>query len=242
MQKRVVSTIEEYLQPKEIFTLICKALSIQERAMMAFCFCSAGRISEVVGGPCFKWDKIIHKSVATGKHHTGIMVENLSWEGKLLRITGMRVSKRSHRIIAKYGIQVTRREDFLLPLEQGLFDTKYWDQLVPFTWLIKEYYVTEAPKKGKLFPYEDTQAYNIIRESTGMFPNWLRAQGESFYGHYLLKDSVMLSKFVKVVNPVHVAHYIGYDAAQHLKNAQLNMDFAWIKGATETIKNRIGND
>jgi hypothetical protein len=237
--RRVVTTIEVYPQPKEIFELICKACC-RDRALMALCFCSAGRISEVVGGPCFKWDKTLKRAVPTGKHHPGVQIDNLKWEDKLLIVSGMKVVKRSHKIIAKYGIQVTRRDDFALPLEIGLFDKKYWDQLVPFTWLIKEYYLLEAPKKGKLFPFEDTQAYNIIRDNTGMFPNWFRAQGESFYGHYLLDDTVKLAKFVKVRDHKHVSHYIGYDWAEHLKNAQLNMDFAWIKPAVDAIKNCIG--
>lgn len=239
MQRRVVTTIEEYPQPKTIFEMICKA-NITGAALMALCLLSAGRISEVVGGPCFQWDKVLRKSVPTGKHHPGVQVENLHWEPKMLIVSGMRVVKRSHKMIKKYGIQVTRRDDFAVPLECGLFDTKYWDQLIPFAWILKEYCLTVAPKKGKLFDFEDTQAYNIIKESTGMFPNWFRAQGENFYGHYLLVDSVMLAKFVKIKNPVHVSHYIGYDWAEHLKNAQLNMDFAWIKPAVEAIKNRIG--
>lgn len=75
-------------------------------------------------------------------------------------------------IINKYGLQVTVRPDFLIPLKEGLFrDNRFGDQLIPFGWLIFEYVTHFAPKEGKLFPFEANRAWQIIKHVTGMYPH-----------------------------------------------------------------------
>jgi len=238
IRRQVVTLIHDYLEPRAIFELIVKAV-LRDRAMMSLCFCSAGRISEVVGGPVYFWDKEMQQAVKTEKRHPGLRRENLKFSDKFILVTGMKVVKRSRKLIEKYGSQIAIRDDFAIPLERGLFQNVFWDQLVPFGWVIKEYVDSEAPKRGKLFDFEDTRAWQIIRDSTGKFPNWFRAQAEHFYGHYLLPDTVKLAKFVKIQDPKHVKHYIGYAWTEQLKDTQVSMDFNWIDNAVEKIRGRL---
>jgi hypothetical protein len=252
LSRRVVHLITQYLEPKEIFSLITKkeydySVLIQseygcrDRALMAMCFASAGRITEVVGGPQRKMEEINGKRVVkkVGKH-PGLHVENLKVTEDYILVSGMKVVKRSQKLLAKYGDQIAIRDDFTIPLKCGLFDNPFWDQLVPFGWLILEYLVRYAPKHGKLFPYEDTRAYQIVRQTTGMFPHWFRAQAEHFYGYHLITDSLKLSKFVKLTDPKHIKHYVGYDWKEQLKDASLSLDFKWIEKAILDIHKRIG--
>jgi len=252
LSRRVVHLITQYLEPKEIFELITKkqydySVLIQseygcrDRAMMALCFVSAGRISEVVGGPRFQTEKIEGKRIVkkVGKH-PGLQAENFVVNENYITVSGMKVVKRSQKLLIKYGDQIAIRDDFVIPLKRGLFSNAFWDQLVPFGWLILEYLTAHAPKRGKLFPYEDTRAYQIVREMTGMFPHWFRAQAEQFYGHFLLTDSIKLAKFVKIQDVQHVKHYIGYDWKEQLKDTSLSLDFKWIEGAVLDIQKRIG--
>ena len=252
LSRRVVHLITQYLEPKEIFELIIKkeydySVLIQseygcrDRAMMATCFASAGRISEVVGGPRFQTEKIEGKRIVkkVGKH-PGLQAENLVVNENYITVSGMKVVKRSQKLLTKYGDQIATRDDFVIPLKRGLFSNVFWDQLVPFGWLILEYLTAHAPKRGKLFPYEDTRAYQIIRQTTDMFPHWFRAQAEQFYGHFLLPDSIKLAKFVKIQDVQHVKHYIGYDWKEQLKDTSLSLDFKWIEGAVLDIQKRIG--
>jgi hypothetical protein len=251
LSRRVVHLITQYLEPKEIFSLITKkeydySVLIQnkygcrDRAMMATCFASAGRISEVVGGPRFQTERIEGKRIVkkVGKH-PGLQAENLVVNENYITVSGMKVVKRSQKLLTKYGDQIATRDDFVIPLKRGLFSNVFWDQLVPFGWLILEYLTAHAPKRGKLFPYEDTRAYQIVREITGMFPHWFRAQAEQFYGHFLLTDSIKLAKFVKIQDVQHVKHYIGYDWKEQLKDTSLSLDFKWIEEAVLDIQKRM---
>lgn len=251
LQRRVVHLITEYLQPKEIFKLITQktwdysVLNIEEygcrdRAMMAIGFASAGRITEICGGHRFKWNKEKKKGEKTGLKHDGIQVENLKVSENHILISNMRVVKRSQKLLLKYGEQITHRDDFVIPLKCGLFTNSFWDQLVPFGWLIKEYLGKYAPKEGKLFRYEDTRAWQIINKVTGKFPNWFRAQAEHFYGHFLLTDTIKLAKFVNIQDPKHVKHYIGYSWTEQLKDTTVSMDFDWVAEAVMKIENRLG--
>jgi len=251
LKRRVVHLINNYPEPHQIFDMILekewqysvsvqKEFACRDRALMALGFGSAGRITEIVGGPQWKWDKTLRRGIKTGKKHSGLQVDNLRISAKYLLISGMRVVKRSQKVIDKYGDSVTHRDDFVIPLQMGLFTNKFWDQLVPFGWLIVEYLKKFAPKKGKLFPFEDTRAFQIVREVTGMFPHWFRAQAEHFYGHYLLSDTVKLAKFVNIQDPKHVKHYIGYSWAEQLKDTEISMNFEWIANAVSCIRERMG--
>ena len=252
LKRRVVHLIRDRLQPSEIYRLITsreaaytpadqEANACRDRAFMAVDYASSGRITEVTGGPVFYWDKQQKKSFKVpDKKHPGLWVENLHVSTERILVSNMETVKRSQKIIDRYGLQVTIRDPFAIPLIRGLYDNPFWDQLVPFGWLIYEYLVRYAPKSGKLFPFEDTRAYQIVREVTGNYPNWFRSQAEHFYGHFLLTDSVKLSKFLNVLDPKQVKHYIGYDWTAQLKDKSVSMNFDWIDPSIQQIKDRLG--
>jgi hypothetical protein len=260
LNRRVVTAITRYPQPKEIFNAITtkewqysdenqEAYACRDRAMISLCEATAGRITEVTGGPKFRriyiaglhpnpTDKRNWQTEVIGKH-PGLQIINLPTDKNFIYVKGMTVVKRSKKIIQKHGASAATRPDFIIPLELDLFDNPFWNQLVPFGWLILEYLRKYAPAEGKLFPFEDTRAYQIIREVTGNYPNWFRAQAENFYGHYLLTDTIKLSKFVNIQDPKHVKHYIGYSWDEQLKDKTLSMDFDWIEPAIEEIQERL---
>lgn len=206
MQRRTVGNIKTYLKPRQIYQLIVSKswpyapteskeyYECRDRAFMSLAYLSAGRVKAV----CL------------------LERDNLLAQPNYIVVQGMRVVKRTQRIIDKYGESVTVRDDFALPLKPRLFENPYWDQLIPFTQLVLEYLQRFDPKH-RLFLFGRKRGWQIINYVTGMFPNWFRAQAEHFYGNFLIKDTVKLAKFVKVVNPMQVAHYIGYDWTEQLK-------------------------
>lgn len=206
LKRRTVGQIKTYLKPSDIYKLITKKIwdyapSLQkefyvarDQAMMSLSYEGAGRIKE---------------TLALNRDNLEVM------EGYIL-VSGMNVFKRTEKIIKKYGESVTVRDDFPLPLERGLFENRYYDELVPFSKLVLAY-LEEYNPKGKLFNIGRRRAWQIIYYVTSYYPNWFRAQSEHFYGNFIMKDTVKLAKFVKVVNPMQVAHYIGYDWTEQLK-------------------------
>jgi len=246
LKRRVVSQITEYLMPQEIYGLITRTehlyktqqsfYATRDRAFMSMCYVSGGRISEVVGGGAYR--RVDEKTVEQIGYHDGLLAQNviLKREGFLL-IKGMRIVKRSQRLIKKYGASVTVRDDFLIPLKKGLFRNPAWNQLIPFGWLIFEWIGRHAVKEGRFFGELDRrQAWAIVREVTGWYPHWLRSQSEHFYGNFLLSDSVLLSSFVGVVVPAQVKRYIGYDYRAHL---DVELDSTWVDEAVNEIRERI---
>ena len=47
----------------------------------------------------------------------------------------------------KYGHQATIRPPYAIPLKVGIYRNPFWDQLVPFGWLIMEYYLIYIKNK-----------------------------------------------------------------------------------------------
>ena len=84
----------------------------------------------------------------------------------------MPIVKRSGKVIAKYGQQIAERSSLRFPLKRGLYNNAFYDQLVPFSWLVIEYLATYAPAAGKIFHYQDARAWYIMGQVTGKFPNW----------------------------------------------------------------------
>lgn len=174
--------------------------------------------------------------------HEGLRRKNIEMGKDAIRVVQMKVIKRKMKTIKKYGAAVTIREDFMFPLKRGLYESEFGDQLVPFSWLLKEYlnrFMSKADSETRLFRFSRGRGWQIVKEITGLFPNWFRAQAEHFYGHYLIQDSVRLSKFVGVVNPYQVAHYIGFSYESLLKDKRRHMDFNWIDREVRKIKARI---
>lgn len=291
MQRRTVSTINDYLEPKEIFETITqkhfpysryepnyKKRLCRDRCLMSCGLVTAGRITAITGGPRFEIMNIcncggivkrvrdetkdivwvcqdckksfgIHKPdsmgtlVVAGKHE-GLQKKNFREDENFITIFDMEVVKRKKDTLEKYGKGIAKRDPIRLPLKRGLYKEEfvYRDQLVPFAWLIKEYldcYMADAEPEDRMFPFSRVWAWNIINKVTDMYPNWFRSQSEHFHGHYLIKDSVLLSKFVKVVNPFQVGHYIGYSDSDQLKDSNMSMNFDWIDSAVKKIKRRV---
>lgn len=253
LYRRSVHLINHYLEPRDIYKLITSkswnyASDVEERAlrdqaMMSTVYCSAGRITEIVGGPAFKLgDEIYQVGKCAGARrakvvgrHLGLRMENINFTPQYIRVTGMKVVKHSQKLIDKYGEKILVRDDFIIPLQRGLFTNIFWDQLVPFGVLIKKYLDTYQPK-GKLFGYASAMAYKVIRYVTGYHPHWFRAQAEQFYGYFLLQDTIKLAKFVNVSDPTHLKSYIGYSCTSQMKDPSVSMDFNWID---EVLKEKV---
>jgi hypothetical protein len=245
LKRRVVGGISNYLQPKEIFNLIMARTRTyhvtpdlyisRDRALCAFCFVTAGRISPIVGD--YKLKRKEGQAMKVGKYD-GLCWHNLTITQDYILTSKLQTGKRTEKIIKKYGQQSAIREDFVVPLRKGIYeDRPAFDQLIPFGWLILEYLVNFAisTDQQEIFPMSRTWAWKIVDEVTGQFPHWFRAQGEHFYGNYVFKgDTIMLAKFMKIIRPEQLAHYIRFDW-----RAGLNIDSEWITPETEKIKNRI---
>ena len=243
-------------------TMYLPEYPIRDRAGMALSFLTVARVTEIFGGKKYrrcieggtlktvqvlshgviKEKQIIkggkEKPEAIGRH-IGLKCENLEVTENFLFITNMPIVKRSCKVIEKYGPQVAQRDRLAFPLKTGLFDSVFYDQLVPFTWLVMEYLEKYAPEKGKLFPYQDCRAWQIINHCTGKFPNWFRAQADRFYGWYITRDSVKHSKFVGRVKAESSMPYIRYTWSDDLKEKSMAMDFTWIEKTVDEIKGRI---
>jgi hypothetical protein len=264
LKRRTVQTIKETFQPRRIFELITLRevdysvfykpdYPVRDRAGMALAFLTGGRVTEIFGGSRFKLKRVSDvpigrtskgkalfkkRAITIGKH-SGLKRENLEVTDKFIFIRNMIVVKRSQKVIDKYGQQIALRDTLAFPLQTGLFSNVFYDQLVPFSWLVIEYLEKNAPKKGKLFPYQDTRAWQIVHDVTGLFPNWFRAQADRFYGHYITKDSVKHSKFIGRVKAESSMPYIRYDWGEDLKEITLAMNFDWIQPAVDKIKERL---
>jgi hypothetical protein len=260
LSRRTVKTIEETLEPKDIYELIIskqgdytqeniEAFTCRDRAGMALSFLTVGRVTEIFGGNKYRrvyisglypdpFDKRNWIEETIGKH-PGLNIENLEITENFLTIENMIVVKRSNKIINKYGNQIARRSRLRFPLQVGLYNNIFNDQLIPFTWLVIDYLKRFAPKQGKLFSYQDCWAWHQIEYYTGMFPNWFRAQADRFYGYYITKDSLRHSKFVGRVKPESSAPYIRYSDDYDLKDQKMIMNFHWIEPAIKSIQARI---
>lgn len=258
--------IAEFLEPKDIYATITsneypyspsykKGYACRDRAMMSFTVETAGRITEVVGGPEFQWQgkitqkKLVQNTVITlikakGKavvvgRHEGLTREKIQVTPDHILIKQMEIVKRSRKLKQKYGPQIARRGNLALPLKCGYMKPQAYDQFVPFSWLIIEYLANYAPEKGKLFGYEDTRAWSIIKTVTGWFPNWFRAQTSSFRANFIDADATALQKFRGDTNPVSAGHYYRYDYKRDLADPQQALDFTWITPAIKEIQQRI---
>jgi hypothetical protein len=151
----------------------------------------------------------------------------------------MEVAKRSEKVIKRYGHADTR-ESFDIPLVTGEFKEKFWEQLIPFGWLVKEYIDTCAPEHGSLFMIQRSRAQQIIKAMTNMYPHWLRAQSEHFYGHYIFKNPIKLAEFLKVQDPKNVMNYTKFSADSQHKESEITFD--WIQPEVEKIQKRIAEE
>lgn len=209
----------------------------------------AGNQRKFCSKPCR--EKIHSKSTATKltDDHQGILIENVEVTDAFISIRDMPTVKRSETVRQKYP-QSTIRPEFKIPLVTGLFRDdntgfSYWDQLVPFGWLIKEYwdlYIKGKRYSGKLFTIQSRMAYWVVNQITGNYLNWFRAQGKQFYGTFLfgsesnVSSAFELMKFVNDNDIKSESPYTRYDSTRQFKDRRMVMDFDWIQPAVEAIK------
>ncbi len=183
--------------------------------------------------------------------HLGILIENIEFTDAYISIREMPTVKRTEAVKRKYP-QAAIRPEYKIPLVRNLYksdnELSYWDQLVPFGWLIKEYYdlyIKGEIKSGKLFNFQNRTAYRIVRIVTGNYLNWFRAQGKQFYGKFLFgsenstSSAFELMQFVNDNDILSEKPYTRYDSTRLFKDKQMVMDFDWITPAVEAIKTRI---
>jgi len=249
-------TANEYPYPPDL----AAEYHIHDRAGMALSYLTLGRVTEIFGGVQSQrvyvsglWnlpegskyktkdalDKRNWKEETIGKHK-GITRENVTVKEDFLKIVTMPIVKRSRKVIEKYGPDVAKRSGLMFPLKRGLFNNPFYDQLVPFSWLVIEYLETYAPAAGKLFHYEDHRAWFIMKQVTGMFPNWFRAQADRFCKQCLYRgDMIGYAISAGRVKSDNTMPYQRFAWSADLKDPTVIMDFSWIDPAVEKIKNRI---
>lgn len=213
--RRTVGQIDEYLTPREIYELIhigkwpyktmAPFFHLRDRAYMAGLLISGGRNHEWL---------LTRKRMFTIK------------EG-LLVCKGMHVGKRTKKTIEKHGEHITKRPPLAWPLQEDLFKNPRWNELIPFALIVYDHLRQLEDPYSRLFEFNTTRGWQIVKYCTDMFPNWFRAQCEMIMGG-ILEDSVKLAKFIGVVKPDQVAHYIGYDYRQGLKTGNKE-DELWYK-------------
>ncbi|MGD0643940.1 MAG: hypothetical protein ABSA75_03450 [Candidatus Bathyarchaeia archaeon] len=261
MTRRTVKTIKETFEPKGVFDLIISReysypldlkpnYPIHDRAGMALSYLTFGRVTEIFGGLQYRRvyvsglypdprDPRNWKEEVIGKHE-GITRENVKINENFLEIITMPIVKRSSKVIAKYGQQIAERSSLKFPLKRGLYNNAFYDQLVPFAWLVLEYLETCAPAAGKLFHYQDARAWTIIKDCTGKFPNWFRAQSDRFYKQCLFRGDVIgYAIFAGRTQTESTMSYQRFSWNADLKDPTLIMNFTWIDPAVEQIKSRI---
>lgn len=213
--RRTVGQIDEYLMPRELYELIHREewsyktmpdfFHLRDRGYMAALLLAGGRNHEVL---------LTRKRMFTVK------------DG-LLICKGMHVGKRKKKTIERYGAHVTKRPPLAWPLKEDLFEDPRWNELIPFALIVYDHLQQVEDQYSRLFEFDTTRGWQIVKHCTGMFPNWFRAQCEMIMGS-LLKDSVKLAKYIGVLRPAQVAHYIGYDYREALKN-QDTKEKLWYK-------------
>lgn len=246
--RRTVKKINKYLPPMEIYNLITRKhwpykgnpifYIMRDKAFMSLAFCSAGRIAPICGGEKMRVNE--EGKIEVIGSYAGLQNQNFEVRNNFILVRDMEVGKRSKKTIERHGPQVAIRDEFALPLECGLYENRYWDQLVPFSHLVLEYlenFVLDGKLDYKLFNFGTTRGWQIIKHVTKMFPNWFRAQAEHFHGHFTIKDSVKLAAFVKVVRPEQLKHYIGFEWREQLKEGKEDLDFSWIQQAINATNN-----
>lgn len=213
--RRTVGQIDEYLTPYELWQLIHANpwtyktnrtyFQLRDLAYMAGLLLSGGRN---------------HEWLLTRKRMFSV-------EDGLLICKGMHVGKRSQKVIEKYGKHVTKRPILAWPLREDLFEKPLYNELIPFAFVVYDHLEQLQDPFSRLFEFNTTRGWQIVKHCTGQFPNWFRAQCENIMGG-LLKDSVRLAKYMGVVRPAQVAHYISYDYRSELKRKKRE-DRNWYK-------------
>jgi hypothetical protein len=191
-RKRTLKDIHEWLSAQQLYTLITgkswpyktdiQHYQVRDKALMAIDFVGAFRNNEPL--------KTLKKN-------------NFEDTNGWLILHSGKISKRSSKLIAKYGSRITTRTDIKFP--------KFTHPLQPFTDLVLTY-LEQLANDEPLFKFGERRHHQIVMHDTGMWVHWLRAMGENWYGHNVfINDPVNLAKFVGVINVQSVMPYTGFD-------------------------------
>lgn len=202
--RRTVGQIDEYLTPRELYDLI--HLRVWPYKTMIDFFHSRDR-AYMAG-----------LLLSGGRNHEWLLARKRMFtiQDGLLICKGMYIGKRKKKTIERHGPHVTKRPPLAWPLKEGLFEDPRYNELIPFALIVYDHLQQLEDEYSRLFEFDTTRGWQIVKHCTGMFPNWFRAQCEMVMGG-LLKDSVKLAKYIGVIRPSQVAHYIDYDYRQALK-------------------------
>jgi len=196
--KRTLKDIDEWLVAGDVYQLITEShwpyktnvdfYVKRDKALMSIDFVGAFRNNEPL------------------KH---LRKTNFVDAGNWLILEGGRISKRSKKVIAKYGSRVTTREQIRFP--------KFQHPLQPFTDSVLAY-LELLDVDQVLFRFGERRHHQIVYTSTGKWVHWLRAMGENWYGHNVFRnDPVSLAKFIGVVNVQSVMPYTGFDEESYIE-------------------------
>jgi len=259
--QRSIRHITKTEKPEEIYKMIMSGTieyteehmipyTCEDRAFLSALYLTGGRIGEVCGG--WKRKVIGTERDETGKiikqgiekrqdtDHQGLLAEKIKIYSDRIEIIDMPVIKRTDEIIKKYGQASTLRPLLIYPLERNISDNIYFDQYVPFSWLLLEFIQNYAPKKGKVFRYKSNRGWRICNAYTEQHPHWFRAQASRFHINYIEKDSLKHAQYMKRNDFAALMKYIDYDVTSMLKIKTDNMiKFDWIDSAVKRIKRRM---
>lgn len=198
IHKRTLREIDKWLSAGEVYKLITTKswpykqnipfYQARDKALMSIDFTGAFRNNEPL--------RNLRKS-------------NFRNENNYLFLMEGKISKRSAKLIAKYGSRVTTREEIYFP--------KFTYALQPFTDLVLTY-LELLNEDQVLFPFGERRHHQTIYKVTGQWVHWLRAMGENWYGHNVFRnDPLSLAKFIGVVNVQSVMPYTGFDKEGYIK-------------------------
>jgi len=249
--QRSIKQITETIEPKDVYRMITKykgtiysrqnqpSFTCEDHAFLAISYLTGGRVTEVCGG--------LHREVnrKTGQEerlpidHQGLQRENITITDKWIEIRNMPVVKRNQKTIKKHGLQTTQRPPLIYPLTEGVFRNQYYNQYIPFTWLVVEYLTRYAPEEGKLFRFKSNRAWRICNYYTDQHPHWFRAQAERFHINYIEQNSILHARYMRRLDIDSMANYVDYDYTKEFSENIRTMDFKWIDSAVAEIKARI---
>lgn len=187
VKKRTLADIEHWPSAREILRIIMgkqwpyktnrEFYWTRDKALLALLFVTGGRNNEVIS----------------------LRKRQFEETDDFLLVKEMKVSKRTKRVLKRYGPKVSLRDPIRLP--------KYSHTLQPFTYLVIDYLRLLDKPKQKLFRFGTRRCHQIVTYITGKWPHWFRAMSENYYGK-LFNNPLLLAKFIKVTDIQSVMPYV----------------------------------
>ncbi|MDR0493933.1 MAG: hypothetical protein LBH74_09930 [Nitrososphaerota archaeon] len=258
--QKSIKQIKETCTPQQIYQLInrrtCEytattqtAYQCEDKAYLSLLYLTGARNTELVGGWKRRTEgtikdkdkKIIQHGIEVRQpeDYTGIQRENISFNNRIIEVTHLPVIKRREDTVQKYGELVTQRPKLIFPLDKTYFKNPYFQQYLPFSWLIKEYLAKFAPKRGRLFRYKSSRAWRVCSTITGEHPHYFRSQMERYHVNYIEKNVIKHAKYMRRLDINSMANYVDYTYDGEFADDVQTMDFKWIDTEVDKIKRRL---